>query len=173
MLCMAPTGDINGTPMVDNVRSRPGSNSLKESLAESSVQRKRWKNKYAKIKEWRQRKGKKSSDENNNNAGSIHDATKRSRRVEKDTMEATVVAYQNPRFVRVQRGLLVYTERPPHEWESSSSRFYCLFQSRRRHDNASFSLTRSPINLNLFRDFVNGGPSHRLRTNLSNIPSNL
>jgi len=31
----------------------------------------------------------------NNNAGSIHDATKRLRRGEKDTMEAILAAYQN------------------------------------------------------------------------------
>ena len=30
-------------------------------------------------------------------------------------------------------------------------------------------LTRSPINLDLFRNFGGGGPSHRLRTNLSYI----
>jgi len=95
ILYMGPTGAINGTPMVDNVRSRHSSNSLKASLAESSAQRKRWKNKYAKIQKRRQRKGKKLSDENNNNAGSIHDATKRLRRGEKDTMEAIIVAYQN------------------------------------------------------------------------------
>ena len=59
------------------MRSRHSRNSLKASLAEFSAQRKRWKNKYAKIQERRQRKGKKSSDENNDNAGSIHDATKR------------------------------------------------------------------------------------------------
>ena len=67
ILYMRPTGAINGTPMVDNVRSRNCSNTLKASLAESSAQRKRWKNKYAKIQE-RQQKGKKSSDENNNKA---------------------------------------------------------------------------------------------------------
>ena len=66
ILYMGPTGAINGTPMVDNVRSRHRSKSLKASLAESSAQRQRWKNKYAKIQERRQRKGKKSSDENNN-----------------------------------------------------------------------------------------------------------
>ena len=74
ILYMGPTGAINGTPMVDKLRSRHSSNGLTASLAESSVQRKRWKNKYAKTQERRQRKGKKSSDENNNNAGSIHDA---------------------------------------------------------------------------------------------------
>ena len=93
ILYMGPTGAINGTPMVDNERSRQSSNSLKASLAESSAQRKRWENKYVKIQERQQRKGKKSSDENNN-AGSIHDATKRLRRGEKDTMEA-IIAYQN------------------------------------------------------------------------------
>ena len=40
ILYMGPTGAINGTPMVDNVRSRRSSNSLKASLAESSAQRK-------------------------------------------------------------------------------------------------------------------------------------
>ena len=95
ILCMGPTGGINGTPKVDNVRSRHSTNSLKSSLAESSAQRKRWENKYAKIQERRQRKGKKSSDENNNNAGSIHDATKRLGRGGKNTMEAIIVAYQN------------------------------------------------------------------------------
>ena len=94
ILFMGPTRAINGTPMVDNVRSRHSSKSLTASLPESSAQRKRWKNKYAKIQERRQRKGKKSSDENNN-AGSIYDATKRSRRGEKDTMEAILAAYQN------------------------------------------------------------------------------
>ena len=77
---MRPKRAINGTPMVDNVRSRHRSNSLTASLPESSAQRKRWKTKYAKIQERRQRKGKKSSDENNNNAGSINDTTKRLRR---------------------------------------------------------------------------------------------
>ena len=91
---MGPTGAINGTPMVDNVRSRHSSNSLTASLPESSAQRKRWKNKYAEIRKTRQRKGKNLSDENNNNSGSIHDATKRLRRGEKDTMEAIIVAYQ-------------------------------------------------------------------------------
>ena len=43
ILYMGPTGAINGTPMVDNVRSRHNSNSLKASLAESSDQRKRGK----------------------------------------------------------------------------------------------------------------------------------
>ena len=77
VLYMGPTGAINGTPMVDNVRSRHSSISLKASLAEFSVQQKRWKNKCAKIQERRQRKGKNSPDENNNNAGSIYVATKR------------------------------------------------------------------------------------------------
>ena len=95
ILYMGPTRAINGTLMVDNVRSRHSSNSLKLSLAESSAERKRWRNKYAKLQERRQRTGKKSSDENNNNAGSIHDATKRLRRGEKDTMKALIVAYQN------------------------------------------------------------------------------
>ena len=56
ILYMGPTGAIKGTPMVDKVRSRQISNSLKASLAESSAQRKRWENKYAKIQEKRQRK---------------------------------------------------------------------------------------------------------------------
>ena len=59
VLYMGPTGAINGTPMVDNVRSRHSSNSLTASLAESRTQRKRWENKYAKIQERWQRKGKK------------------------------------------------------------------------------------------------------------------
>ena len=63
ILFMGPTRAINGTPMVDNVRSRHSSKSLTASLPESSAQRKRWKNKYAKIQERRLRKGKKSSDE--------------------------------------------------------------------------------------------------------------
>ena len=46
---------------------------------------------------------------------------------------------RNPRFARVLRGVLVYTERSPHEW-GSSSRFYLLALSRPRHDNASFSV---------------------------------
>ena len=41
ILYMGPTGAINGTPMVDNVRFRHSSNSLKASPAESSAQRKR------------------------------------------------------------------------------------------------------------------------------------
>ena len=49
MLYVGPTGATNGTPMVDNVRSRHISNSLKASLAESSAQRKPWKNKHAKM----------------------------------------------------------------------------------------------------------------------------
>ena len=40
---MGHTGAINGTPMVDNVRSRHSSDSLKAAIAESSAQRKRWK----------------------------------------------------------------------------------------------------------------------------------
>ena len=56
ILYMGPTGAINGTPMVDNVRSRHSSNSLKSSLDESSAHKKRWKNKYAKKQERRQRK---------------------------------------------------------------------------------------------------------------------
>ena len=95
MLYMGHTGAINGMPKVDNVRSRHSSSSLTASLAESRAQRKRWKNKYAKIKKRRQRKGEKSSDENNNNAGSIHDATKGLRRAEKGTMEDIIVAHQN------------------------------------------------------------------------------
>ena len=38
ILYMGPTGAINGTPKVDNVRFRHSSNSLKASLAESSAQ---------------------------------------------------------------------------------------------------------------------------------------
>ena len=53
ILYMGPTGAIKGTPMVDNVRARHISNSLKASLAESSAQRKPWKNKYAKMQERR------------------------------------------------------------------------------------------------------------------------
>ena len=95
ILYMGPTGAINGTPMVDNVRSRHSSNGLTASLPGSSAERKRWRNKYAKLQERRQRTGKKSSDENNNNAGRLHDATKRLRRGEKGTMEDIIVAYQN------------------------------------------------------------------------------
>ena len=62
ILYMAPTGAIIGTPMVDNIGFRDNSNSLKASLAESSAQRTRWKNKYTKMQKRRQRKGKKSSD---------------------------------------------------------------------------------------------------------------
>ena len=58
ILSMGPTRAINGTPKVDNVRSPHSSNSLTASLPESSAQGKRWKNKYAKIQERRQRKGK-------------------------------------------------------------------------------------------------------------------
>ena len=94
-LYMGPTGAINGTPMVDNVRSRRSSNSLAASLPESSAQRKRWNNTYAEMQKRRQRKGKKLSDENNINSGSIHDATKRLRRGKKDTMEAIIVGYQS------------------------------------------------------------------------------
>ena len=45
ILYMGPTRAINGTLMVDNVRSRHSSNSLKASLAEPtrSAQRKPWK----------------------------------------------------------------------------------------------------------------------------------
>ena len=57
-----------------------------------------------------------------------------------DSLTYVPVHRRNPRLARVQRGLLVYTEGSPHEWESSSSRFYCLVLSRSRHDNASFSL---------------------------------
>ena len=57
ILYVGPTAAINGTPMVDSVRTRHNSNSLKASLAESSAQRERWENKYAKIQERRQRKG--------------------------------------------------------------------------------------------------------------------
>ena len=53
ILYMGPTGAINGTPMVDNVRSRHSSNCLTALLPESSAQRKRWKNKYAKMQERR------------------------------------------------------------------------------------------------------------------------
>ena len=53
ILCMGPTGAINGTPIVDNVRSRNTSNSLKASLAESTAQRKPCENKYAKMQERR------------------------------------------------------------------------------------------------------------------------
>ena len=53
ILHMGPTGAINGTPMVDNMRSRHSNNSLKASPAESSAQRKRSKNKHAKIQERR------------------------------------------------------------------------------------------------------------------------
>ena len=93
ILSMGPTRAINGTPKVDNVRSRHSSNSLTAPLPESSAQRKPCKNKYAKIQERRRRKGNMSSDENNN-AGRMHDATKRLRRGEKDTMEAVIMTYQ-------------------------------------------------------------------------------
>ena len=53
ILYMGPTGAINRTPMVDNVRSRHFSNSLKASLAESSAERKPWANNYAKMQERR------------------------------------------------------------------------------------------------------------------------
>ena len=53
ILYMGPTGASNGTPMVDNARSRHSSNSLKASLAKSSAQPKRWKNKCAKMQERR------------------------------------------------------------------------------------------------------------------------
>ena len=53
ILYMGPTGAINGTPMVDNVRSRHIINSLKASLAESSAQPQRWRNKDAKMQERR------------------------------------------------------------------------------------------------------------------------
>ena len=95
ILHMGSTGAINGTPVVDNVKSRRSGNSLTASLPESSAQRKRWNKKYAEIQKRRQRKGKKLSDENNMNSGSIHDATKRIRRGKKDTMEAIFVAYQS------------------------------------------------------------------------------
>ena len=50
ILSMGPARAINGTPMVDNVRSRHSSTSLKASLAESSAQRKRWKTSTPKYK---------------------------------------------------------------------------------------------------------------------------
>ena len=53
ILYMGPTGAINGTPMVDNVRSRHIINSLKASLAESSALPQRWRNKDAKMQERR------------------------------------------------------------------------------------------------------------------------
>ena len=53
ILYMGPTGASNGTLIVDNVRFPHSSNSFKASLAESSAQRKRWKNKYAKMQERR------------------------------------------------------------------------------------------------------------------------
>ena len=56
ILDMGPTGAINGTTTVDNVRSRHSSNGLKTSLAESSSRRKRWENKYAKMNERRYQK---------------------------------------------------------------------------------------------------------------------
>ena len=56
-----------------------------------------------------------------------------------DYLTSVPVHRRNPRLARVQRCLLVHTERSPHEWESSS-RFYFLALSRPRHDNASFSL---------------------------------
>ena len=46
---MGPTGAIKGTPMVDNVRSRHISNSLKASLAKASAQINPWENKCAKM----------------------------------------------------------------------------------------------------------------------------
>ena len=57
ILYMGHTGAINGTRMVDNVRSRHSSNSLKASPAESinSAQPKRWKTStwYTKMRERR------------------------------------------------------------------------------------------------------------------------
>ena len=53
ILYMGPTGAISETPIVDNVRSRHSSNSLNVSLAESSAQPKRYKNKHAKMQERR------------------------------------------------------------------------------------------------------------------------
>ena len=50
ILFMGPTRAINGTPMVDNVRSRHSSKSLTASLPESSAQRKRWKTSTPKYK---------------------------------------------------------------------------------------------------------------------------
>ena len=50
---MGHTGAINGTPMVDNVRSRHTSKRLKAPPAESSAQRNPWENKYAKMQEQR------------------------------------------------------------------------------------------------------------------------
>ena len=76
------------------------------------------------------------------------------------------VHHRNPRLARVQRGLLIYTERSPHEWEPSS-RFYLLVYLD--PDTQRLILTRCRVNLDLFRCFSGGGPSHRLRTNLSII----
>ena len=115
IIYMGPTGAINGTPMVDKLRSRHSSNSLTASLAESNAQRKRWKNKYANIQERRQRKGKESSDEYNN-AGSIHDATKRLRRGENDTMEAIIVEHQNITARLYVRNVV----RPHRRWKSGN-----------------------------------------------------
>ena len=74
---------------------------------------------------------------------------------------------RNSRLARVQRGLLVYTGRCPHEWESSS-RFYFLVLSRPRHGNASFSPGLQQTSI-FSVTFGGGGPSHRLRTDLSFI----
>ena len=49
ILYMGSTGAINGTPMVDNVRSQHVSNSLKASLADSSAPKNPWENKCAKM----------------------------------------------------------------------------------------------------------------------------
>ena len=86
-----------------------------------------------------------------------------------DYRTSVPVHRRNPRLARVQRGLLVYKERSPHEWESSS-RFYFLVLSRPRRDNASFSLGLQETSICCV-PFLVAGVSHRLRTNLSFTPS--
>ena len=83
-----------------------------------------------------------------------------------DYLTSVPVQRTDPRLARVQRGLLVYTERSPHKRESVVLPFLlpCYIQTATRQ---RLILTRSPRNPDLFRYFGGGGQSHRMRTNLS------
>ena len=83
-----------------------------------------------------------------------------------DYLASVSVHRRSPRLARVQCGLLVYTERFPHEGGVVTLPFLrpcsTLTPTQQR-----LILARSPVNLDLFRYFSGGGLSHRVRTNLS------
>ena len=82
-----------------------------------------------------------------------------------DYLTYVPVRRRNPRLARVQRGLLrLHRTIPSRVGVVLPFLLPCSIQT---HTRQRLILTRSPINLDLFRCFGGGGPSHLLRTNLS------